>query len=136
VCAARRARSLFVRSARDVEAGRSTGRVWCVARAAQAQEKRRGAGEREIHARMRVFARLMPHAEHQALVGGLLLEQRLRTTIAEVKEQRRAGVRTFSEAEGYELVRPRGSGFRVFVAMWAFRVQRNGGCCLGSRRLS
>ena len=47
----------------------------------QAAEKRRLPGEKELHARMRVFARYMPQAEHDDLVDALVLEQRLQHRI-------------------------------------------------------
>ena len=47
----------------------------------QAAEKRRLHGEKELHARMRVFARYMPQAEHDDLVDALILEQRLQHRI-------------------------------------------------------
>ncbi len=47
----------------------------------QAAEKRRLPGEKELHERMRVFARYMPQAEHDDLVDALVLEQRLQHRI-------------------------------------------------------
>ena len=47
----------------------------------QAAERRRLPGEKELHARMRVFARYMPQAEHDDLVDALVLEQRLQHRI-------------------------------------------------------
>jgi len=47
----------------------------------QAAERRRLPGEKELHARMRVFARYMPQAGHDDLVDALVLEQRLQHRI-------------------------------------------------------
>ena len=49
--------------------------------AVQAAEKRRLPGEKELHARLRVFARYMGQQQHDDLVDGLILEQRLQTRI-------------------------------------------------------
>lgn len=65
--------------------------------------------DRETHARMRVFARYLAQPRHEALCAGLVREVRLRLRIAELKELRRAGVRTFAEAEEYEQDRRRGA---------------------------
>lgn len=48
----------------------------------QAQDRRRTPVEKELHARLRVFARFQAPAEHEALVDGLLTEHRLRARIA------------------------------------------------------
>ena len=47
----------------------------------QAREKRRGAAEKEVHARLRPLARYQTQDAHEAWVGGLLLEGRLRARI-------------------------------------------------------
>jgi len=47
----------------------------------QAAERRRLPGEKELHARMRVFGRYMPQTEHDDLVDALVLEQRLQHRI-------------------------------------------------------
>ncbi len=47
----------------------------------QALERRQTPAERELHSQMRVFARYQSSAEHEELVEGLLLEQRLRTRL-------------------------------------------------------
>ncbi|KAK9807904.1 hypothetical protein WJX72_012486 [[Myrmecia] bisecta] len=74
----------------------------------QAYDRKRTVSEREFHARMRVFARYSAtQAEHEALVEGLLLEQRLRARIQELKELRRAGIRTFADADDFEAERRR-----------------------------
>ena len=62
-------------------------------------EKRRTPFDRRFHASMRVFARFQDTANHDALVEGLLLEARLRARIAELKQLRRVGARTFAEAD-------------------------------------
>ncbi len=40
-----------------------------------------------------------PQAQHEEMVEGLLLEARMRTRIAELREYRRNGIRTFADAE-------------------------------------
>ena len=47
----------------------------------QAAERRWTATEKEVHARMRAFARYMEPGAHGALADGLVLEQRLRGRI-------------------------------------------------------
>ncbi|EIE22880.1 hypothetical protein COCSUDRAFT_1634, partial [Coccomyxa subellipsoidea C-169] len=73
----------------------------------QGAERRRTAYEREFHARLRPLARYQPQPDHEVFVEGLLLEARLRARLLELKEMRRAGVRTFTEAEVYEADRKR-----------------------------
>ncbi|KXZ47602.1 hypothetical protein GPECTOR_34g761 [Gonium pectorale] len=70
--------------------------------AAQALEKKRNSQEKDLVARMRVFARYQPQPMHEEFVEGLLLEARLRTRIAELREYRRNGIRTFADAEVYD----------------------------------
>ncbi|GIL78337.1 hypothetical protein Vretifemale_7772 [Volvox reticuliferus] len=71
-------------------------------RAAQVLEKKRNTQEKDLYARMRVFARYQSQAAHDELVEGLLLEARMRTRIAELREYRRNGIRTFVDAEVYD----------------------------------
>ena len=47
----------------------------------QAHERRQTPAERELHSQMRVFARYQSPAEHEELLDGLLLEQRIRTRL-------------------------------------------------------
>ena len=71
---------------------RSSHGAWCHQLAlvsVQAAEKRRLHGEKELHARMRVFARYMPQGDHDDLVDALILEQRLQHRI-----QARSGCKT------------------------------------------
>ena len=68
----------------------------------QLLEKKRTKEEKEIYANMRVFARFQTQEEHEALVQGILEEQKLRQRIKELKEYRRMGVLTLAEAELYE----------------------------------
>ncbi|KAK9839318.1 hypothetical protein WJX81_007715 [Elliptochloris bilobata] len=75
-------------------------------KAQQGRERRRGAAEREVHARLRPLARYQAQDAHKAWVGGVLLEGRLRARIQELKEMRRAGVRTLVEAAEYERRQP------------------------------
>jgi len=69
----------------------------------QAQERKRTKEEREIHSRFSVFARFHSQAEQDALVEGLVQEQRLRQRIDQLKEYRRNGIHTLQEAEAFEL---------------------------------
>ncbi|GFR44583.1 hypothetical protein Agub_g5858 [Astrephomene gubernaculifera] len=71
-------------------------------RAAQVLEKKRNTQEKDLYARMRVFARYQSQAAHDEMMEGLLLEARLRTRIAELREYRRNGIRTFVDAEVYD----------------------------------
>ncbi|KAF5833437.1 hypothetical protein DUNSADRAFT_10263 [Dunaliella salina] len=71
-------------------------------RKVQALDRRRTGPERDTHAKLRVFARYSAPAEHDNLVEGLLLEQRLRSRIEELKENRRQGARTIADAEAME----------------------------------
>ncbi|KAI8469008.1 MAG: hypothetical protein J3K34DRAFT_514672 [Monoraphidium minutum] len=81
----------------------------------QGLETRRLPHEREQHAQMRVFARYLPPGAHEALVEGLLAENRLRARIAELQAYRRAhglrraGFRTFGEVDEAEVERPQKS---------------------------
>ncbi|GMH39953.1 hypothetical protein BSKO_07857 [Bryopsis sp. KO-2023] len=68
----------------------------------QVLEKRRPDELNELHAKMRVFARFLPQEEHEALVEGLYVEKKLREHIEILKEMRRKGHRTFSDAEAAE----------------------------------
>ncbi|RYG40006.1 hypothetical protein EON68_04770 [archaeon] len=52
---------------------------------------------------LRPFARFMTAAEHEELVRGIILENRLRKRIAQLQEYRAAGVRTLAEAQDYEV---------------------------------
>ncbi|GLI66472.1 hypothetical protein VaNZ11_010315 [Volvox africanus] len=71
-------------------------------RAAQVLEKKRNTQEKDLYTRMRIFARYLSQAAHDELVEGLLLEARMRTRIAELREYRRNGIRTFVDAEVYD----------------------------------
>eukprot|EP00898_Chlorokybus_atmophyticus_P004263 jgi/Chlat1/4838/Chrsp31S00373 len=73
----------------------------------QAAERKRSKDERDLHARMRVFARFHSQAEHEALLAGLVEERRLRQRIEELKEYRSMGIRTLAEAEVYAMEKRR-----------------------------
>ena len=68
-----------------VHGGKRQAKQWsnraCCPSPPQALDKKRSAAEREAAVRMRVFARFLPRAEHDALTDGLLLEHRLRARI-------------------------------------------------------
>ena len=68
----------------------------------QALERRRTPQEKEIHASVRVFARFLEPNEYEIMLEGLAAESRIRNRIAELKEYRRAGVRTLAEGEAYD----------------------------------
>ena len=68
----------------------------------QALERRRTSQEKEIHASVRVFARFLEPNEYEIMLEGLAAESRIRNRIAELKEYRRAGVRTLAEGEAYD----------------------------------
>lgn len=67
-----------------------------------AVERRRPREEREVYDMFRPFARFMTSAEHEEMVRGVILEQRLRKRIAQLHEYRRAGLRTLAEAQEFE----------------------------------
>eukprot|EP00854_Cymbomonas_tetramitiformis_P000618 gene618-1044_t len=68
----------------------------------QAQERKRSKEERDLYNRFAVFARFQSQAEHEALLEGLVAEQRLRMRIEELKEARRVGIHTMQEFEVYD----------------------------------
>ncbi|GFH06477.1 uncharacterized protein HaLaN_01118, partial [Haematococcus lacustris] len=71
-------------------------------RKVQAMERRRTPAEQETDARLRVFARYSSCKEHDELVDGLIIEQRLRSRIQELKEMRGLGCRTLDECDAVE----------------------------------
>lgn len=68
-------------------------------------ERKRPREEREIYDLFRPFARFLSAAEHEELVRGIILEQRLRKRIAVLQEYRREGIRTIAESLEYEASR-------------------------------
>eukprot|EP00808_Paulinella_micropora_P024718 g29535.t1 len=58
--------------------------------------------EREVYNNMRVFARFHSKEEHEALVQGLIEEQRLRKRIEQLQNMRANGVRTLAEGEKFD----------------------------------
>lgn len=68
-------------------------------------ERRRPREEREIRAQLRPLARFMSPAEHEEVVSGLILEDRLRKRIANLQELRANGVRTLEAGHEYELAK-------------------------------
>lgn len=57
--------------------------------------------EKELYQRCKVFMRYHSQEEHNALLGGLNMERRLRQKIEELQEYRAAGCRTVAEGEQY-----------------------------------
>ena len=68
----------------------------------QSLEKRRTKEERELHSKMRVFARFQTKEDFEALMDGLLFEMKLRKRIEQFQYYRRNGVRTLLAAEIFE----------------------------------
>lgn len=75
----------------------------------QAQEKRLNPRERELMARLRVFARYedLSECSHDEFAEGILIEHRLRARIQELQEQRRNGIRTLAMGDAFEADRRR-----------------------------
>jgi transcriptional adapter 2-alpha len=105
----------------------------------QAQEKRLNPQERELMARLRVFARYEDVSEcsHEEFAEGVLVEHRLRARIKELQEQRRNGIRTLAQGDAFEAERKRSAEEDPAVAsgvnpgpkslahsLTAFRAQR------------
>lgn len=65
-------------------------------------DRRRSKEERELVARLRMFARFHTAQEHEALVDGILKARRLRQQIELYQHYRRMGVRTLEQARQYE----------------------------------
>lgn len=72
-------------------------------------DRRRNPAEREMYARLKAVTRYLPQQEFEVLSEGVVTETRLRTRIQELKEYRRAGIRTFADAELYEADKKRKS---------------------------
>lgn len=68
----------------------------------QGFDKRRGAGEREMVGKLRVFARYLAQDDFEALADGLSVEGRLRARIAELQNYRSMGLRTFQQVDSWE----------------------------------
>jgi hypothetical protein len=68
-------------------------------------ERKRPRDEREVYEAFRPFARFNTPQEHEDLVRGIILEQRLRKRIAQLQEYRRNGIRSLAEAQEYEAAR-------------------------------
>ncbi len=71
-------------------------------KALQSKEKRKPKDERELLARLRVFARYQSPQEHEQFVQGVLEAKRLRKRIEQLQQYRRLGIRTQAEAMAYE----------------------------------
>ena len=71
----------------------------------QQQERKRTKEERDLVARLRIFARFQTAEEHEALVDGLIKARKLRSQIALYQHYRRMGVRTLEQGRAYEVER-------------------------------
>jgi len=71
----------------------------------QQLDRRRSKEERELVARLRMFARFHSPEEHEALVDGLIKAKKLRQQIAVYQHYRRMGIRTLDQARQYEIDR-------------------------------
>ena len=69
----------------------------------QQQERKRTKEERDLVARLRIFARFQTAEEHEALVDGLIKARKLRSQIALYQHYRRMGVRTLEQGRAYEV---------------------------------
>jgi hypothetical protein len=56
----------------------------------------------QVYDAFRPFARFMSPSEHEELVRGIILEQRLRKRITQLQEYRREGITTVAESLEYE----------------------------------
>jgi len=70
-----------------------------------AEDRKRPRDERDLLARLRVFARFQTPEEHEALVKGCVEAKRLRKRIALLQHYRSLGIRTLAEADAYEAER-------------------------------
>ena len=68
----------------------------------QALDRRRPKDERDIHLKMRVFARFLTPAGYEKFIQGLVREQRIRKRIAQLQHYRDQGITTIAESEEYE----------------------------------
>ncbi len=66
-------------------------------------DKRRPKAERDIHDRMRVFARFLQKKEYDTFVNNLIREMQLRQNIEKLREYRENGIRTLHEGRIYDL---------------------------------
>lgn len=73
----------------------------------QHQDRKRTKEERELVARLRMFARFHSPEEHEALTEGLIKAKRLRQQIELLQHCRSAGIRTLDQARQYEIDRKR-----------------------------
>jgi transcriptional adapter 2-alpha len=71
----------------------------------QQQERKRTKEERDLVARLRIFARFQTAEEHEAMVDGLIKARKLRSQIALYQHYRRMGVRTLEQGRAYEVER-------------------------------
>ncbi|GAX86040.1 hypothetical protein CEUSTIGMA_g13455.t1 [Chlamydomonas eustigma] len=92
----------------------------------QSLDKRRTPQEKEMLARLRVFARYgAAPGEHEQLVEGILLESRLRARLQELKEYRRHGIRTLADADVFETERRRSKNADQAAALAAKAVAKS-----------
>jgi hypothetical protein len=65
-------------------------------------DKRRTREERELVARLKIFARFQSPEEHESLVDGILKARRLKNQIETLQLYRSRGIRTIEQAKVYE----------------------------------
>jgi transcriptional adapter 2-alpha len=68
-------------------------------------EKKKTKEERDLAARLKIFARFHAPEEHEALVTGLLQARKLRGQIELYQNYRKLGIRSLEEAREYEIDR-------------------------------
>lgn len=73
----------------------------------QSKERKYSKEERELIARLKVFARFHSVEDHEALVDGMIKAGRLRDQIELFQIYRRMGIRSLEEAKTYEIERRR-----------------------------
>lgn len=69
----------------------------------QNNERRRAKDEREMIARLRVFARFHSADEHEQFIKGLIEAKQLRKRIEQLQNYRRCGIKTHAEALQYDI---------------------------------
>ena len=71
----------------------------------QAEWKKKPKEDRETITTNNVFMQMLPRAEFDSYLGGLLEENAIRRRIEELKHYRQSGIRTFADAEQYDAER-------------------------------
>lgn len=68
-------------------------------------EKKRSREEKELYNQTKVLSPLMTAEDYDSLVQGILLENQIKSRIAQLQEYRRMGVTSFAGAEEYEVAK-------------------------------